>query len=180
VGQLGRASWITCLWPGLPRLWYLGDLSSLAVAVAFAALLNLVLWASFVRYDTVSAAWRLSAWVSLIVFWVYGLWQGGRQTWAAAGDTDGQDDQDLFIRAQSQYLRGHWVEAQQLLEQLIRREPGDVEAQLLLASVYRRSHRIDLSRRQLRQVLDCPGAGKWRFEIGREIASLENSSASGA
>ena len=93
---------------------------------------------------------------------------------------EGQNQQDLFIRAQSQYLRGHWVEAQMLLEQLIRRDPGDVEAHLLLASVYRRARRIDLSRRQLRQVQDCAGAAKWRFEIGRELAAVEKPSALGA
>jgi hypothetical protein len=180
VGHVGKASWITCLWPGLPRLWYLGDLSSLAVAVAFAALLNLALWASFVRSDTFSSAWRVCAWVSLAVFWVFGLWQGGRQSATPEDDAEGQNQQDLFIRAQSQYLRGHWVEAQMLLEQLIRRDPGDVEAQLLLASVYRRTRRIDLSRRQLRQVQDCPGAGKWRFEIGRELAAMKESSALGS
>jgi hypothetical protein len=180
VGQTGRASWITCLWPGLRRLWYLGDFSSLLVAVAFAALLNLALWASFVRDDTVSSAWRIVAWLSLAVFWVFGLWQGGRYYATPGDDADGHNQQDLFIRAQSQYLRGHWVDAQMLLEQLIRRDPGDVEAQLLLASVHRRARRIDLSRRQLRQVQDCPGAGKWRFEIGRELAAIEEPSALGA
>jgi hypothetical protein len=177
VERAGKASWITCLWPGLPRLWYLGDLSSLLVAVTFAALLNLALWASFVRYDTVSSAWRIWAWVSLAGFWAFGLWQGGRQYATPDDDAASHNQQDLFIRAQSQYLRGHWAEAQMSLEQLIRRDPGDVEAQLLLASVFRRSRRIDLSRRQLRQVLDCPGAGKWRFEIGREFAAIEEPSA---
>jgi hypothetical protein len=174
------ASWITGLWPGLRRLWHHGDVSSLAVAFAFAALLNLALWASFVRFDTVSSAWRLWAWVSLAVFWVFGLWQGVRECSTPGDAARGQNQQDLFIRAQSQYLRGHWVEAQMLLEQLIRRDPGDVEAHLLLASVYRRARRIDLSCRQLRQVQDCAGAAKWRFEIGRELAAIEKPSASGA
>ena len=169
------ASRITWLWPGLRRVWYDGDFSSLAVALAFAALLNLVVWASFVRGDAFSPAWRLAAWVSLAVFWVLGLGAGARPQSATGDGAQTPNHLDLFIRAQSQYLRGHWVEAQTLLEELIRRDPGDVEAHLLLASVHRRARRIDLSRRQLRQVQDCPGAAKWRFEIGRELAAVEKS-----
>lgn len=180
MGQTGGASWITCLWPGLRRLWYAGDFSSLLLAVVFATLLNLALWASFVRYDTVSATWRVWAWVSLTAFWVFGLWQGGWHETTPEDVAQGNNQQDLFIRAQSQYLKGHWSESQKLLEQLIRRDPGDVEAQLLLASVFRRARRIDLSRRQLGQVQDCPGAGKWRFEIGREQAAIEQADAAGA
>jgi Flp pilus assembly protein TadD len=67
-----------------------------------------------------------------------------------------------------------------LLEELVRRDRSDVEAHLLLASVYRRVRRIDLSRRQLCQLQDCPGAAKWRFEIGRELAAIEEPTAVGA
>ena len=42
-GHMRGESRITCLWPGLRRIWYHGDFSSLAVAVAFAALLDLAL-----------------------------------------------------------------------------------------------------------------------------------------
>ncbi len=171
--QTPPESRITCLWPGLRRLWYHADVSSLAVAATFAALLNVALWASFVRYDTVSTAWRTGAWLSLALFWLFGLWQGGREPSPAGGQPGEESQQDLFIRAQSQYLRGHWMEAQMLLEELTGRDPGDVEAHLLLASVYRRARRIDLSRRQLRKLQDHPGAAKWRFEIGRELATLQ-------
>lgn len=176
MGRTRAESRITCLWPGLPRLWYDGDWSSLLVAFTFAALLNVALWASFVRYDTVSATWRLGAWASLVLFWAGGLWQGARRHTASASTSSSQNQQDLFIRAQSQYLRGHWVEAQQLLEELVRGDPGDVEAHLLLASVYRRTRRIDLCRSQLRQVQDCQGATRWRFELARELAALDQAS----
>ena len=146
-------------------------------AIAFAALLNLALLASFFRSDAVSHVWRLGIWGSAVVFWLFGVWRGLRQR-TPAGDADwAQNQQDLFIRAQSEYLRGHWVEAQTLLEQLIRRDPEDVESHLLLASVYRRTQRIDLSRCQLRQVQDMAGAARWRFEIGRELAAIDQPSA---
>lgn len=171
------ASRITCLWPGLQSLWRQGDFSSLAEAIAFAALLNLALLASFFRSDAVSHVWRLGVWVSVVVFWLFGVWRGLRQR-TPAGDADwAQNQQDLFIRAQTEYLRGHWVESQTLLEQLIRRDPEDVESRLLLASVYRRTRRIDLSRCQLREIQDFEGAARWRFEIGRELAAIDKPAA---
>jgi hypothetical protein len=171
------ASRITCLWPGLPCLWRQGDFSSLAEAIAFAALLNLALLASFFRSDVVSHVWRLGIWVSVVVFWLFGVWRGFRQRTPVRDTEWAQNQQDLFIRAQTEYLRGHWVEAQTLLEQLIRRDPEDVESRLLLASVYRRTRRIDLSRSQLREIQDFEGAVRWRFEIGRELAAIDKPAA---
>ncbi|MHB0956406.1 MAG: tetratricopeptide repeat protein [Pirellulaceae bacterium] len=175
--RVRRASRITCLWPGLARLWHSGDFSSLLEAIAFAALLNLALLASFFRADAVSHVWRLGFWVSVAVFWGSGVWRGLRQH-TPAGDAEwAQGQQDLFIRAQTEYLRGHWVEAQTVLEQLIRRDPEDVESHLLLASVYRRTQRLDLSRCQLRQLEDFQGAARWRFEIRRELAAIDKPAA---
>jgi tetratricopeptide (TPR) repeat protein len=177
VERVQGASRIICLWPGLPRLWHPGDFFSLLEAIAFAALLNLALLASFFRSDAVSHVWRLGIWVSVAVFWLFGMWRGFRQHTPAADADWAHNQQDLFIRAQTEYLRGHWVEAQTLLEQLIRRDPEDVESHLLLASVYRRTQRIDLSRCQLRQIEDFEGAARWRFEIGRELAAIDRPAA---
>jgi cytochrome c-type biogenesis protein CcmH/NrfG len=83
------------------------------------------------------------------------------------------NQQDLFIRAQAEYLKGHWVEAQSLLEQLLRDDPEDVESHLLLASVFRRSRRIELARKQLHRLGGFPGRAKWQFEIQRELDLLQ-------
>ena len=169
------ASRIACLWPGLLRLWYAGEFSSLLEAFAFAALLNLAILATFFRPDAVSLVWRAGIWATVGLFWLYGLWQGFRSAAPDEPADSAPDQQDLFIRAQSEYLRGHWVEAQTLVEQLIELNPEDIEARLLLAAVFRRTRRIDLSRFQLRQAQDLAGAARWRFEIGQELAALDRS-----
>ncbi len=174
------ASRITYLWPGLSRLWYQGDLISLVLAIVFGVLLNLVLLASVVRPGGPFAAWCWYGWAIIIAFWSWGVWQAARHQASLRNDPQDEDRQDLFIRAQAEYLRGHWVEAQSLLEQLIRRDPEDVESRLLLSSVFRRSRRIDLSHKQLRQLQEFESAARWRFEIEREVVLLNRAAAPGA
>ena len=158
---------------GLSRLWYHGDMKALGTAIAFAILLNLVLFASFIRSESVWNSWSGYGWVVLVAFWAFGVWQAARHQASLSDLRQPHNQRDLFIRAQAEYLRGHWVEAQSLLEQLIRQNPLDIESRLLLSSVFRRSRRIDLSRRQLRRLRELGEATPWRFEIERELALLD-------
>lgn len=171
---------ITYLWPGLSRLWHHGDLTALGTAIAFAVLLNLMLLASFILPEGTWNSWRGYGWAMLVAFWTFGVWQAARHQASSRDLPQVHNQQDLFIRAQAEYLRGRWVEAQSLLEQLIRHNPGDIESHLLLSSVFRRSRRIDLSRKQLRRLHEFEGAAQWRFEIERELAVLDRAAAVGA
>lgn len=164
------------MWPGLSRLWYHGDLKALGLAIGFATLLNLMVLVSFVRPESVWNSWCGYGWAALVAFWVFGVWQAARSPIAGQRLDPPRDQQDLFIQAQAEYLRGHWVEAQALLEQVIRQNPLDVESRLLLSSVLRRSRRIELSRRQLRRLRELEEAASWRFEIERELAQLDQAS----
>ena len=112
---------ITYLWPGLSRLWHHGDLTALGTAIAFAVLLNLMLLASFVRPEGTWNTWYGYGWAMLVAFWAFGVWQAARHQASSRDLPQVHNQQDLFIRAQAEYLRGRWVEAQSLLEQLIRR-----------------------------------------------------------
>ena len=164
---------ITYLWPGLARLWFHGDALSLAVAVAFGFLLNAMLIVSFLSPHSLPGAWNQMGWCAVVVFWVIGVWRATRYGLLEQGKPGEHDQQALFIRAQTEYLRGHWSESQSSLKQLLRRDPQDVEAHLLLASVHRRARRIDLSRRQLRRMCRLEGAAKWRTETEQEQAALD-------
>jgi hypothetical protein len=168
------------LWPGLARLWYQGDFFALGMAIAFGVLLNLVVLTSLVRSVSPWNSWNGLGWISLVAFWTFGVWQASRHHASFRDPRQSQNHQDLFIRAQTEYLQGRWVEAQRLLEQLIRENPQDIESHLLLSSVFRRSRRTDLSRRHLRQLSDLPEATRWRFEIEREQVLLDQVSASSA
>jgi uncharacterized protein HemY len=143
-------------------------------------LLNGVLLTSFTPVSWPSAKWSGPGWVALVAFWVIGLWQASRQAASYRDPRQSQSQQDLFIRAQAEYLRGRWVEAQSLLERLIREHPEDIESRLLLSSVFRRSGRIDLSRKHLRRLTQLPGATAWQWEINRELSLLDRLPTTGA
>jgi cytochrome c-type biogenesis protein CcmH/NrfG len=79
----------------------------------------------------------------------------------------------LFLQAQGEYLKGHWFEAESLLQQIIRRSPRDVEAQLMLATLYRHTRRVDEARQRLRLMEAIDGAERWRWEIDQEQRLLK-------
>ncbi len=190
-----RAGRITYLWPGLDGLWHEGRVKELAMAVGFAALLNIMVGISFLMPGPLPGAtlhgatssgsvgswtgtlglaatlWS-AGWFLVGLMWVVGIWLAARRS-ADRGTRQGRKNrEDLFIQAQAEYLRGHWIETQVLLERQIRLDPGDVESHLLLSSVYRRTGRRDLSRRQLLRTQGFQGSQKWRSEIDRELKRL--------
>jgi hypothetical protein len=172
-------SWtrITCLWPGLTRLWWRGEMTALAVAIGFACLLNGLLLASFWRPVWISAAWTWAGWLICLALWCTGVWAGGRPGGQAVAGRRTGSQQDLLNRAQTEYLRGSWSDAQALLELQIRRNPGDLESHLLLSSVFRRSGRFELSRRTLAHASRLEGAERWLLEMQREREVLDRQQA---
>ncbi len=63
-------TWITCVWPGLPRLWVRGDAAGLIWAVGFALLLNVAIITTFVYSELVSPPVRTALWWGLAGFWL--------------------------------------------------------------------------------------------------------------
>ena len=162
------SSWFICLWPGLPRLWWRGDWRALFTAIAFALVLNLWLVASFLWTELLPAKVLVAGWVVTIAFWVLSLWQG-RRAWAEIQSGGGERaPEDLFIQAQQEYLNRHWFEAEHLLRDLVRRHERDAEAQLLLATLYRRTHRLPEAEAQLDAVERLESAARWQLEIAQE------------
>jgi uncharacterized protein HemY len=74
----------------------------------------------------------------------------------------------LFCQAQSEYLKGHWRQAEELLSQLLARRSRDVEGRLLLASIRQRMGQWDRARQLLDELSQDAAAVRWQFEIARE------------
>lgn len=166
---------LTNLWPGLAALWVRGRWEGLIVAVTFGLVLNLALLGTFVPEMLPTAlsgaTSRAAVWLLVLGFWMVGWWasRSGPNTRTATVDPQ---QNEWFYQAQTEYLKGHWVEAEMLLAKLIARDPADAEARLLLASVQRRTRRMAEANKSLRDLADLPAASRWAWEIHTEQEAI--------
>ncbi len=167
------------LWPGLAGLWLRGHWFDLALGAGFALVVNFTLiatlvWPQLVTRDLPKWAVPLAGWVLVLWFWVVG-WRRSTRILAQHAARSLQPDavsDALLCEAQVEYVKGHWLEAESLLTRLVSRRPGDAEARLLLASVYRRRGNGEQARQQLAELSNLPAAAGWCEEIAHENRKL--------
>jgi len=112
-------------------------------------------------------------WVALLAFWAISVWHGRRCVPMLRGVGSGREHDDLFKSAQAEYLKGNWFEAETLLGQLVEDQDSDVDAQLMLATLYRRTRRIEDGQRKLEELERMDGAEKWALEMAREREMMD-------
>ncbi len=159
---------VTCCWPGLPRLWLCGDWFSLLVAIAFGGVLNLLLVSACMRPDWLPWPANLLAWLSVGGFWIVSAARAHRNLPELYKPLHVADDRGLFLKAQSEYLQGHWFEAENALNQLLRQSRRDIDARLMLATMYRHTRRYEAATAELGLIEQIEGAEKWQSEIASE------------
>ena len=168
---------ILCCWPGLAHLWLRGDWSSLFVAIVFSLMLNLALVSTFVWPALLDPSFTLVAWPLIICVWITSAWLSYRLLGRDSVESDTvEDDQDsLFIQAQTQYLKGDWKQAEVLLLRQLNSHVRDIEARLLLATIFRRMGRMRKAAQQLDALGRLDASIQWKLEIGRERELVNNS-----
>lgn len=171
-----RMPWATCLWPGLPQLWVRGSWSALAVAVTGAVLLNLALLGSFGWSELVGPDVRRALWAALGIVWAVAAIAS--VAWSRRLADRGQADStvDTFGEALGHYLRGDWFQAERALGDLLRRDARDLDARLMLATLFRHTGRYDEARGQLDVLVRLEGIAKWELEVRRERELLAEAS----
>ena len=90
---------------------------------------------------------------------------------------------DSFAEALDHYLKGDYYQAEQILEGLLRRNVRDLDARLMLATLLRRTGRLDEAARQLDVLATIGRRGKWELEIEDErerLAEAETSKTTAA
>lgn len=177
-----KLHWTAHLWPGLPQLWMRGSWAGLALAVGFSVLANLLLASSLVWTEWLPVRVRWIGLATLGFIWI-AAWFEGRADWRrfVAEWTGGQAATDCgvdvtdqwFREAQKAYLAGDWVAAEKRLLQLVRLDPRDAEARLMLATLWRHENRLEDARRELDRLSSYESAAPWRDEITRERKQLE-------
>jgi len=166
-------SWITCLWPGLPRLWWQGDWKALLHALAFAAAVTLGLLSGFVWRESLPGWLLVAGWLAIGLIWLVAAWSGWRLLPQLRGNSVSPDKEGLFVRAQTEYLNTHWLEAEELLLKLLGCRERDAEAHLMLATLYRHTGRGVESGECLTRLERIDGGDRWAVEIARERRLLE-------
>lgn len=160
--------WITCLWPGLSELWLRGRWTGLVWALGFTLLLNAALVSKGVWPELGNVWIRSGLWYLVLGFWlVNSVWMGARLASGSWDAVDATIDQ-LFQTAQTSYLKGQWYQAEAVVLRLLRREPDDAEALLLLATLKRHTKQFEEAREILDRLERLDASRRWWFEIHRE------------
>lgn len=168
------------LWPGLSLLWPHGSWLGFALAVGMAAIFDVLLLASFGWDELVGHDLRMVLWAAFAGAWAAALaWsihRSRRERAARCADVK----EDGFGEAVGCYLQGDYYEAEQILQTLVRRNDRDLDARLLLATLWRRSGRFEEATRQLDLMVRFEGAEKWELEIQDERERLAEAQAATA
>ncbi len=164
------------LWPGLPQLWRFGSISGLIQALSFAFLLQLTVFTTLIWPETIGPLSRGVVWFCVFGFWLLFAAPGCGHAMAVCwGQSTSVDHEHLFRTAQREYLRGSWPAAERSLRQLLGLDAGDVEARLMLTSLYRRIGRVAEARQELDRLVETYGSEKWSFEIRQERLLIRQS-----
>lgn len=191
---------LLCGWPGLAQLWLRGSYPALFWAIGFSILLNLALVSTFLWPALLGDTFPVIAWPILFCIWLGSTLISlrmidelsvppqmaaeqersgfsdeivGKTDNDCQSDSTGEISHTLFNRAQREYLRGHWSETESLLKARLNQTERDIEASLLLATLYRREDRFDEALSQLTQIEKFDDSVHWRFEIDRERQLIE-------
>jgi hypothetical protein len=173
------------LWPGLPQLWTRGSWGGLTLAVGFTALVNVLAIATFVWTEWLVSNIRWAALGTLAVVWLL-AWLESRADWRrllaefTAGEgsvSDPVEQADRWFRdAQGAYLAGDWVSAEQTLLKLLKQDPRDAEARLMLATLWRHEGRLEAAAEELDRLARLETAAAWTTEIAWERERIYSAS----
>jgi tetratricopeptide (TPR) repeat protein len=158
------------LWPGLPSLWIRGEVYSLAIAGLFGVLLNLAMLATFYWSEWLSVTLVRSLWLSIAISSCWSLIKTIILPLQIYPARPSQECDDLLRLAHVDYLRGQYLEAEASLHKILAAGHEDVEAALLLASVFRRTGRFRQALVCLEKLERLDQSRKWYIEISKEKA----------
>ena len=129
---------------GVGALWWRGQGSGFATALSFALWLNVTL-AAWWAVPHLAPFWLRAVNAALLgLAWLYSIRRTAARLSQIYGG-DGHYNDELFCRAQEEYVKGRWFEAESLLLRLLADDPADVEGRLLLATLYRHTRRGELA-----------------------------------
>ena len=170
--MLDNKLYLTCLWPGLPELWWRGRLSALPVAIVFAVGLNLLLVARMIYPEWLTYSFvRVTGWVGMIA-WCFCTVKNVKNLPSLIQPRRASKAPDRFVDAHLAFLRADWPRAESLLTDCLSIEDRDPPALLMLAGVYRQTNRLELARASIDQLRVTEAADRWWLEVDAEEKRL--------
>ncbi|TWT53479.1 hypothetical protein Pla22_11080 [Rubripirellula amarantea] len=165
--------YVTCLWPGLPELWWRGRLTALPAAIAFALAVNFVLVTRFIYPQWLpSGLATMAFWIGLVA-WGFLIYRNIRELPEIVFPRAVSEEPDVFPAAQQAYLKGNWKVTEQLLNDVLAIEHRDPPALLLLAGVYRITERYESAEMLMKEIGRLEVADGWFLEVAAEQQRLE-------
>ncbi len=162
------------LWPGFVGVVRRGLWDQLALALLFGVLAQATLFVNFFWSDFLGGYLRASTGVVFLIAWIFlGAVAGSRlkrYEKSLLYDAEGE----LFLEAQTHYLRGEWFETECALKSVLKKNPSDAEALLLLATLYRHVKRFSEARRALAALEKIEAGEYWRYEICLEKEAIQS------
>jgi hypothetical protein len=165
--------WAMLLWPGLPQIWYRGQWIGLAKALGAAVLLNVVLLGTFGWSEQISSGTRNVLWLAVGGFWTASAVAGYVQTRRQVKRKQVAPAKDTYPQAMDYYLKGDYFQSECLLVDLLTRNERDLDARVMLATLYRHARRYEEATKQLDLLVRFEGSEKWQVEIERERTLIE-------
>lgn len=172
---MGRMPYLAFVWPGLPTILATGSWLGLTLALVFGLLINLLILASLWWPELLMTQLRTGLWVTIAAFWAAATWVSCRALRELEADEE-QVAGATFGDATRLYLRADWFGAEQVLLQLLEKNPRDVDAGLMLATLWRHTGRTQDASQQLDRLELLDGARKWILEIHQERKRLQEPS----
>ncbi|MDR3110941.1 MAG: tetratricopeptide repeat protein [Planctomycetaceae bacterium] len=159
-------------WPGFTGLVRYGNWSFLAIAVAFGLAIDVILMLNFYWTEYITTSQRNVLVVAFLVLYatLAGISRQLIRHIEIVRNTDAKGDG--FREAIQHYLRGNWFEAQCCLNILLKKNPHDAEALLMMATLLRHIKRYDEAAEVLDKLERIQESAAWRIELQIEKQAL--------
>lgn len=165
--------YLTLVWPGLPWLWLRGSLSGLVLALAFAVSADVAILGTFIWPGLFELRLTLGLWAAVAAIWLAST-VSAAATFPPPLARPRRDEADaLFAKARDSYLARDWMQAESRIRELLRIAPTDGEAQLLHATLLRRTGRAAEAHKALEKLARSDSGTPWQHEIAAELARLD-------
>jgi len=137
---------------------------------------DMAILATFVWPGLVELPFTLGLWTAVAVLWLISTVSAAAAFPPAIAAPRRDEADALFVQARDAYLARDWVQTEARLQDLLTIAPTDGEAQLLHASLLRRTGRTVDAKKALEKLARSDSGAPWRHEIAAELDRLADSS----